>query len=125
MTQFHHVRKYTLTSFYTIMEIEEVNPRGGKTIAMEDIEPWLLNQLTVGDFFTRRVGVARCSDEENYNKKTGRELAESRMKPVVLTVLAKNDFGSIVVAALKDEKGNVYGLELKKGAKSVHFISYE
>jgi hypothetical protein len=103
----------------------EICPSGGQTIAMEEIAPWLLDTLKSLDFLTRRIGVARCSHEDNYNKKTGRELAESRMKPIVLTVLSNEDYGSNRILVLKDDKGKVYTLEKRFNANSVHFISYE
>jgi len=122
MTQFYHDRLYRFTPCYSDMEI---CPSGGQTIAMEEIAPWLLDTLKSLDFLTRRIGVARCSHEDNYNKKTGRELAESRMKPIVLTVLSNEDYGSNRILVLKDDKGKVYTLEKRFNANSVHFISYE
>jgi hypothetical protein len=103
----------------------EVAPKGGETIAMEAIEPWHLDQFEVGNFFTKKVGVARCSDEDNYNKKVGRELALSRMKDTVLTVIDFKDYGEMKLAVLEDNKGKQYIVEKRPNFKRVHFVSYE
>lgn len=47
-----------------------INPRGGSTVAMEAIPSWLLDTIEMGSTIERKVGIARCSDEDNYCKKT-------------------------------------------------------
>lgn len=92
----------------------KLNSRGGSTVAMEAIPSWLLDTLAQGDSIVRKVGIARCSDEDNYCRKTGRELAQSRMKTTSLTVinLVKTDDATIVF--FEDEAGNLF--EIKKSA---------
>lgn len=90
------------------LETLRVSPKGGATVAMEAIPSWLLSTLKEGDTIVRKVGIARCSDEDNYCRKTGRELAESRMKQTVLTVDKVFPIGERTVVFLKDETGNLY-----------------
>lgn len=89
-----------------------VNPRGGSTVAMESIQSWLLDQLQQGDTIVRKVGIARCSDEDNYCKKTGRAIAESRLKQTTLTVVNIVRLGELVIVFFEDEAGNLF--EVKK-----------
>lgn len=107
------------SSTYGLIE----SPKGGETIALEVIEPWFFDTLTVNDFFEKRVGTARCSDEDNYCKKTGRELALSRMKPRRLLVksMVGNEQEKIIVLVDKDE--NQFVLKKVNGHR-VHFIEY-
>lgn len=91
----------------------EVNPRGGSTVAMESIPSWLLDTIQQGDTIVRKVGIARCSKDDNYNKKKGREIAHSRLKQVTLTVVNLVRFaGSYTVVFFEDENGNLF--EVKK-----------
>ena len=123
--QFNHKRKeeaYLPEGSYTFDG--RLASRGGQTIALEVPPPWFIETLQSLDFFTKSVGKARCSDEENYNKKTGRELAKSRMKPTVLTVLSNQDFGGVRILVLEDMNKNKYILEKRVGNKQVHFIGY-
>jgi hypothetical protein len=102
-----------------------LSARGGVTVAMQEIQPWLIETLKPGDFFTKSVGVARCSDKENYNKKTGREIAQSRMKLTVLTVVSIKDYSNVKTLILKDSNGNLFDLQKKHNCERVHFIGYE
>lgn len=102
----------------------EINSKGGETIALESIEPWLLDKLTIGDFFTKSVGKARCSDKENYNRKTGRDLSTSRMKSKLLTVLDITSYTTTKFLILSDNEGHIYTLQKKEGANKLHFIEY-
>lgn len=63
-----------------------IEPRGGFTIALQEIEPWFFSALKAGDFFEKKIGIAKCHPEENFCKKTGRELAEKNAKLRKLTV---------------------------------------
>lgn len=85
-----------------------ISSRGGTTVAMHAIQSWLLPTLRIGDFIERKVGVARCSKDDNYNKKIGRDLATARMKATTLTVI--NIFGDVVF--FEDTNGNMF--EFKK-----------
>lgn len=89
-----------------------ISPRGGSTVAMESIQSWLLDQLQQGDTIVRKVGIARCSEDDNYCKKTGREIAESRLKQTTLTVVNIVRLGELVVVFFEDENGNLF--EVKK-----------
>jgi hypothetical protein len=102
-----------------------LNSRGGETIAFEVPEPWVIEALTIGDFLTKLVGKAKCSDEDNYSKKIGRELASSRMKATVLTVVRLENYGELRSAVLQDSKGHKYYLEKAPNFKKVHFTLYE
>ncbi len=121
--QYHHSRipsgfmmvSSVDTELRSMNLISLLNPRGGQTIAIESLKPWIVKTLTVGDFFTKQLGKARCSDEDNYNKATGRELAKSRMKAVILTVVEID--GEILV--LQDEKKNRYTF------KGSYFVGYD
>lgn len=123
--QFCHVRKFIPKfDLETFSYLSVLDARGGETIAMEEVPAWLLGKVETGDFFTKKVGKARCSDKENYNKKVGRQLAESRMKPTVLTVLSNQDFRGVKVLILTDDQNNLYQLEQEIGQTKVRFIGY-
>lgn len=81
-----HNRNYDVDEDTYLYRLK-VDPRGGSTVAMEAIQSWYLDTAQVGDFIERRVGIARCSLEDNYCKKTGRDLAKSRMKLKRLTLI--------------------------------------
>lgn len=102
-----------------------LNSRGGETIAFEVPEPWVIEALTIGDFLTKLVGKAKCSDEDNYSKKIGRELASSRMKATVLTVVRLENYGELRSAVLQDSKGHKYYIEKAPNYTKVHFTLYE
>lgn len=90
----------------------DLSPRGGSTVAMESIPTWLLDQLSQGDTIVRKIGIARCSKDDNYNKKTGRELAFSRLKTKMLTVVNIVKLGPNVTVFFEDEDDNLF--EIKK-----------
>lgn len=124
--QFCHIRKFIPQFNLCNFTYESVlSARGGETIAMQEVQPWLIEQLKVGDFFTKLIGRARCSDKENYNKKIGREIAKSRMKPTVLTVISSKDFSGVRVVILSDDKNNLYVLQKKPNCQKVHFIGQQ
>lgn len=116
MIQYYHNRVYHFTEYFAEvggLSVDRAKAKGGKTIALEVFEPWLFDQLVVGDFLEKRVGIARCSYDDNYNKKIGRELAASRLKLRKLTVMQKmND-----LLVLLDEYGNYYVLRKTKSGK--------
>ena len=90
----------------------DVSPRGGSTVAMESIPSWLLDTIEQGSSIVRKVGIARCSKDDNYNKKKGREIAESRLKQVTLTVVNIVKIGPAVTVFFEDENDNLF--EVKK-----------
>jgi hypothetical protein len=119
--QYCHVRKFIACPFdYEV----ELSAKGGQTVAMQELELWFVESLKAGDFFTKLAGQAKCSDKENYNKKTGRELAKSRMKATVFTVQENNDYGGLRELILKDDKNNSYVLQKRPDHNKVHFIGY-
>jgi len=121
MIQFCHNRKYIETKVDFRGDcFSTINPHGGVTIAMESIEPWFFKTLEVGTSFEKKVGKARCSLDDNYNKKTGRELALSRMKMTTLTVIRAGEF-----TLLEDKNGGLYSLILNTKGTRVYFTEYE
>lgn len=123
--QFHHKRNYEPVITDNMLLKIEVCPRGGQTIAMESLQTWFVQSLKVGDTFDKRVGKARCSIEDNFNKKTGRELAESRMKLMKFTVVSHNIFAGTTIIRLEDSNKNNYTLCSKVGSKIAHLVEYE
>lgn len=91
---------------------EEIWSKGGSTVAMEAIPSWLLDNLQQDDSIVRKVGIAVCSTDDNYCRKTGRELAESRLKQTTLTVVNLVNIGGFVIVFFEDDNGNLF--EVKK-----------
>jgi hypothetical protein len=86
-----------------------VSSRGGTTVAMEAIQSWLLDQLVQGSTIVRKVGIARCSKDDNYCKKTGREIARSRLKQKTLKVVNLVKIGpNYTVVFFEDEDKNLF-----------------
>ena len=124
--QYCHSRKYVPEFDLETLKCEMIlSATGGETIAMQEIQAWFAEQLQPGDFFTKSIGTARCSDDENYNKKTGRDIAKSRMKATTLTVISNKDFGHIRNLLLKDDKGNIYHLLKRATHANLHFVGYK
>lgn len=98
---------------------------GGTTVAIESLNSWVLNALKVGDFFDKKVGIAKCSKEDRYNKKSGRELAKSRMKLVKLKVSMIIQLESKISVMLEDEKGNTYHLIKYNSANEIFFVGFD
>lgn len=65
----------------------EIAATGGSTLAVQELEPWFFASLKPGDFFEKRFGLAKCHPKDNFCKKTGRELAESKAKVKRFTVV--------------------------------------
>lgn len=122
--QFQHKRNYEPVITDDMLLKIEVHPRGGETIAMESIQTWFLESLKVGDTFEKRVGKAKCSLDDNYSKKAGRELSQSRMKLTKFTVISHNVFGGNLIVRLEDSNKKTYTLCSKVGSKIAHFIEY-
>jgi hypothetical protein len=61
---------------------EKVSPKGGTTFAVEEISLDAFNHLSKALRITvkLRVGIAKCSEEDNYNKRIGRLISEARSK---------------------------------------------
>lgn len=119
-----HVRQYTTEEYFPYiggLDTVNLNPRGGTTLAMQQIEPWYFDTLEPGTFFELSIGKAKCSVKDNYCKKTGRDLALERMKPRRVTVL--DVIYGIVI--LKDEKDNsVYHMVKNEKSTRVYLDQY-
>lgn len=125
---YHHKRAFVFESYFPeIGGLDKYNlsSRGGETIAMEELQPWFVKSLAIGDFFEKKIGEAKCSKEDNYCKKTGRELAKSRMKLRKLKVIGLETQGENFTCFLEDDRGNVYELAKYENAKSVFFLGVE
>lgn len=123
--QFNHARKYDIVFEQDgTMNMDRISSRGGKTIALEVIEAWYFDTLQPGTFFEKMVGSARCSDDDNYNRKTGRELSKSRMKNKRLTCIAREAVGDTTVIVLQDQDENRYVLRKESRYNKVHFVEY-
>lgn len=89
MEQFNvvHVRKKVPLSPYATFTYKaiygEVKARGGITIAWNYEQP---SETDRQNCVIVKFGIAECSDEEVYSKKTGRDLAFSRLGENILTV---------------------------------------
>lgn len=102
--------------------------RGGTTIALEvpTMEQFNAFKITPLDHWgpydsvELEVGLARCSTEDNYNKKVGRLKSKGRMKPVGFWV-RKNSEGELI---LSDFQGKFPELILKKSPNGtkVYFV---
>lgn len=106
-----HNRKYDVVdNFPDIggMENLVLSARGGTTVAMESIPSWILDMICQGDSIVRKVGIARCSDDDNYCKKRGREIAESRLKQTSLTVVNIVRIAKFVTVFFEDENDNLF-----------------
>lgn len=116
---YFHNRKYDKTDKWCY----RVSPRGGQTIALEVVEPWLFQQLKLGDTLEKRIGKAVCSTDDNYNKKMGRDLAVSRLKLTKLEVTAViNRDTDREIVTLRDAEGSLY--YLRKHKEQIHFEDY-
>jgi hypothetical protein len=115
---YYHIRKE---------DGEHIAPRGGVTLAMEQIEAWYFDTLEMGTFFEKSIGKARCSRDDNYCKKVGRDLAVERMKPTKLTVIASivSPVDNKKIVVLKDAKDNsLYYLKKVTGNNRVYLDEY-
>lgn len=117
--QFSHKRNSKVSNDFTL----EIDPRGGATVALEIPQSWLLKEIKVGESFDKKVGIAICSTDDNYNKKLGRELAQSRMKLTRLVCVEEvsDDYGNKSIA-LSIGGGNVVLLRRLNSGK-VFFIA--
>lgn len=126
--QFFHYRKPTYKKDPLGFSVYQdgVSAKGGQTIVMEELKSWFVNALSEGEFFTKKVGKARCSDKENYNKKIGRELALSRAKVITLTVQKVLVLSQSKEIQLTDNEGNKYYVQavLNDNQGNARFISY-
>lgn len=117
-TLFTHNRNGIVSNDFSL----SLDPRGGLTVAIEAPHTEVIKQIQVGESFDQKVGIAKCSTKDNYCKKTGRELAISRMKSTNLKCVevAEQDNGDRFVA-LADGAGNAL-LFKRLAAGKVFFI---
>jgi hypothetical protein len=113
---FHHKRN---------IKNNTVHALGGLTVAIEELPEWILPTLKVGDFFSKKVGVAVCSIEDRYCRKTGRDLSLARMKLTKLTVTSLLHTSQSSSATLEDEKGNLYLVVKYPNANSIFLTGFE
>lgn len=121
--QYYHYRIIKVVDKYPEiggLQKEVIEPKGGKTFALEVPPAWFLESIKVGDFFEKKLGSARCSDEDNYNRKVGREIAHSRMKPKKLTVVNIVELPNQINYVLSDSS-NYYLLKKNSGGR-VYFL---
>lgn len=78
---FRHIREIDYDNYV------EICPTGGMTLAVQELEPWFFAALKPGDFFEKKIGVAKCHPKENFCKKIGREIATSKAKLRKFTVI--------------------------------------
>jgi hypothetical protein len=73
------IKRNPITKEYTL----GISGKGGRTYAIEKIN---IRSFLVGETVLLNFGTAKCNEEDTYNKKLGRELAVSRMKPIEFKV---------------------------------------
>ncbi len=117
--QYYHKRIYTGT------KIGYINSKGGETFAVEEIQAWLVHSLQVGETIEKSVGRARCSDEDNYCKSIGRELARGRMKKKKLMVTGIYNNEKETIICLIDMDSMVYTFRHVIGKDRAHFLGVE
>ena len=86
---YFHWRNYQDLWHSTEGDIRVVAGNGGSTICMEPILGWYFDTLKEGDFFEKKVGMAKCHPDDTYCKKTGRDEALKKAKTKRLTVQSK------------------------------------
>jgi hypothetical protein len=107
-----------------------LSPKGGTTVAMEEIPVDMFAQITNENVLEAFLGTAKCSLKDNYNKKLGRRIATARLKSQELEVLAvshwqKEDDRSVKEVVLKNQLGQIITLRHTSGNKSVHIVAFE
>jgi hypothetical protein len=118
---FKHIRIFNWDSSGSYMNESSF---GGVTIAVEDLKPWILQTLNPSDFFEKKIGIAVCSKEDRFNKKTGRELAQSRAKLQRLTVQKVVKELDKTTVNMLDSTGNSYTFIKYNNANSVFFTGF-
>lgn len=131
-TQFLHTRNFfkeyvPVNDEQTLFEVKlNLSSKGGTSVAMESLQDWHFRELKLGDFFEKKVGISKCSDDDAFNRKTGRELALSRMKTTTLTVVSLTEDFTGRVIVLQDKKGNKFHLQVgPKGFNRVELFFFE
>jgi hypothetical protein len=104
--QYYHGRIFTPIKKFSYSRTipTEMSSKGGFTVVIQTPETWLLPTLKEGDFFVKQVGIVKCSMDDLYCRKTGRDLALESIKPTKLTVKLAGEF----TTTLEDERKNIY-----------------
>lgn len=98
--------------------------KSGETIAMEAVQGWFVDGLEPGDFFEKKIGCHVFSDNDNFNKKIGRNLSKNDMKKKRLTVICNDNYGYVRNIVLQDKQSNRYRLLRFKNKKIAHFTEF-
>jgi len=121
MILYCHKRKLGINKFWK----DCIEALGGTTVAIEQLKPWLLETLKVGEFLEKKVGISKCSDEDRYDKKIGRELAKSRMKLTRLTVVKIIQQDNYIRVDFVSDSNAVFKFIKYKSATEPFFTDYE
>lgn len=130
--QFHHkrIKKVFMVDLGngSMMGGKQLQSKGGTTIALQvpTIEQFDAFEIFPKDhwgFYSSielDVGIAKCSSEDNYNKKLGRNIAKGRMQTIVF--FARKHTENEVI--LSDAQGKFPELVLRRSPKGgrVHFV---
>ena len=74
--RFFHIRNYGVYN--------DILAKGGTTVAIKD-SPDITN-VASGDKITLNIGIATCHEDDNYNKRIGRDISNARIVPMEFTV---------------------------------------
>jgi hypothetical protein len=91
------------------------NSKGGKTLAIEQIPVEMMNQITLEHVLVLKMGEAICHEDDNYNKKIGRELALSRIEEVEFDIVG-------VHKVIKDDGRKKTTIRIKHPFKKMEFM---
>ena len=78
-TERSRLKKCTTSKQFTLSK----SGKGGRTYAVSKVP---VQKFEVGQQVEIEIGEAICSEKDSFNKKIGRELAQSRMNKVILEV---------------------------------------
>jgi hypothetical protein len=122
--QFHHKRNKKLTSFEfdTFKGVSvELLSKGGTTIALQVPTIEEFNDFKpTGSKLDLNMGLAKCSDLDNYNKKIGRSIALGRIYPVLCDII-KNNEDEVILNPI-DNKFPSMILKRSPEGNRVHFV---
>lgn len=107
-----------------------LSAKGGTTVAMEEIPVDMFKRITEDHIVEAKLGLAKCSKKDNYNKKIGRNIAKARMIDVELEVLAmaewiRPDERPVKEVVLGTPDGVILALRHTAGNKTVHLLAFE
>lgn len=118
---FYHKRTLCFNKFNAL----EVYALGGETVAMEELQPWLVETIEIGDSIEKKIGKSKCSEKDRYAKKIGRELASERAKLKKLTVKNIIRLNNKLVVEFTDSENHLYVLVKYQHCNAVFFTHYE